>query len=84
MGWKVGAAWALIGFAGQCVVALLHRSPVAEGLARALVHYVAFGVGGIVVGTLTEYAIADGVRARVQKEKEAERPAPPVGPPLPG
>lgn len=72
MGVRVGAIWALIGFAVQCVIALLTQASVREGLTKALVHYFLWGAIGFLVGTVAQRAIEDSFRNMVQ-QRRAER-----------
>lgn len=77
MGVRIGAIWALIGFAVQCVIAMLTQMSLQEALTRALVHYFLWGTVGFVVGTVAQRAMEDSFRNTVkqqQAQKQTDKP----------
>ncbi|MBX9653810.1 hypothetical protein K2Y11_09365 [bacterium] len=64
MGWRIAAAWALLGFAGQCFLAVQRNLSLVDGFQHAIVHYMAWGVAGFLVGTITERIIEESFRNR--------------------
>ncbi|MBY0589380.1 hypothetical protein K2X85_19565 [bacterium] len=66
MGRRVAAAWALIGFACQCFLGLLHHPDLVTGLQNAMIHYLAWGLTGYFVGTIAERFIEEAFRQRYQ------------------
>ena len=71
MGWRVAAAWSLLGFAGQCFLAVLKNLDLVEGFEQAIVHYVAWGVAGYLVGMIAERIIEESFRNRfIRTESE--------------
>jgi hypothetical protein len=64
VGRRVAAAWALIGFACQCFLGLLHHLDLVAGLQNAMIHYLAWGVAGYMVGSIAERFIEEAFRQR--------------------
>ncbi len=64
MGRRVAAAWALIGFACQCFLALGHNLDLVTGLNLAMIHYFAWGLAGYLVGSIAERFIEEAFRQR--------------------
>jgi hypothetical protein len=62
VGWRVASAWALLGFASQCFLAVLKNLDLVEGFQRALVHYLAWGVAGYLLGSIIERIIEASLR----------------------
>lgn len=54
MAWRVAAAWALIGLACQCFVALWDGLELVAGLQTAFAVYCISGIAGLLTGALTE------------------------------
>lgn len=78
MGWRIAATWALLGFASQCVLAVLKGLDLVTGLEHALLHYLGWGAAGYVVGTITGRIIEDSFRRRhasTESEESASLPA---------
>lgn len=75
MGWRVGATWALIGLAARCFSAVAAGMNLADGLWSALGHYVAWGVAGALVGSVTESVLTEAFEAKTRKERTAAPPA---------
>lgn len=65
MGWRVAAAWALIGFASQCFLAAAQDYGMSRGFEQAMIHYVAWGAAGYLVGTVCQRIIEDSFRDRL-------------------
>jgi hypothetical protein len=59
---RIAACWALIGFAVQCVSAVFGGHSFADGLQRALAHYLGWGIAGFIVGTVLERVLETAVR----------------------
>jgi hypothetical protein len=73
VGLRIGAIWALIGFAVQCVIAILTHASLQEGLSKALVHYFLWGAVGFLVGTVAQRAIEDSFQKMArQRQARAE------------
>lgn len=66
MGWRLGAGWALIGFAAQCFLSLVAGEPFASGMKSAMVHYAAWGIAGFLVGAVMEGILEDAFRRIVE------------------
>lgn len=62
MGRRVAAAWALLGFSSQCVIAAFTNLNLVTGFERAMIHYLVWGLAGFVVGTVCEKIIEDSFR----------------------
>jgi hypothetical protein len=62
VGWRVASAWALLGFASQCFLAVFKNLNLVEGIERALVHYLAWGIAGFALGTVIERIIESSFR----------------------
>jgi hypothetical protein len=73
----VGAAWALIGFAAQCFVALIHGDGLEVGIRRALLHYVAWGIAGFLFGVIVERLVEDSFQG-FARQREQETATPPA------
>lgn len=71
MGWRMAASWALLGFAAQCFIGLYRHDTFEEAVTRALVHYVAWGCAGFLVGAIFERAVEDSFRNYVRAKTRA-------------
>lgn len=76
VGWRMASTWALIGFAAQCLLAVVDRRSLADGVQRALFHYLAWGAIGFLVGSAIERVIDESVEryGRQQEENAAQTP----------
>lgn len=64
MGWRVAAAWALIGMACQCFLAFWSGLELVAGLREAILHYVAWGFAGFLAGSMTERLVEEAFLRR--------------------
>lgn len=64
MGWRVAAAWALIGFGCQCFVACWNGLDLVAGLSRATAAYFVCGAAGLLAGFQTERLVERSFRRR--------------------
>ena len=71
MGRRVAAAWALIGFAGQCFVSIVEGLSLDVGMQRALIAYVVCGIVGFIVGKLVQRAVINVFDNFVQQQETA-------------
>jgi hypothetical protein len=70
----MAAAWALIGFAAQCFLSLYLRDSFVDGMKKALLHYAAWGLAGLLVGSVLEGIIKDTFRNTVDARQKSLTP----------
>ena len=70
MGWRVAAAWALLGLASQCFLAAISKTDLVAGFERAMIHYLAWGAAGLLVGSVCEKIIEDAFRNRFSADPD--------------
>jgi hypothetical protein len=64
VGWRLAAAWALLGFSSQCLLAVILGLDLVTGLTKAMIHYFAWGLAGWIAGSLVERIVEDSFRSR--------------------
>jgi hypothetical protein len=75
VGRRVAAAWALIGFACQCFLAIQHHLDLVAGLQLAMIHYLVWGLAGYLVGSIAERFIEEAFRQRCLAAETEEVPS---------
>jgi hypothetical protein len=74
VGRRMASTWALIGFAAQCLLAVVDQRSLADGVQRALFHYLAWGVVGFLVGSVVERVIDESVESYARQQEEDAQP----------
>lgn len=70
----MAAAWALIGFSAQCFLSLYLRDAFVDGMKRALLHYAAWGLTGLLVGSVLEGIIKETFKTSVVAHQKSLTP----------
>lgn len=73
MGWRLAAAWALLGFSSQCLLAVILGLDLVTGLTKAMIHYFAWGLAGWIAGSSVEAIVEDSFRNRFLPMHTEER-----------
>jgi hypothetical protein len=71
----VAAVWALIGFAVQCLLAIVEGASLERAMLFALMHWLLWGCAGLLAGWVACRVVRDIVAARVRRLEDVEREA---------